>query len=57
MYGTPWGTMTGWLRLEVEERARRYGPTRLRREPKVVVREPEPRTVPALAKDDVAVCA
>ena len=25
MHGAPWGTMNGWLRFEVEERARRYG--------------------------------
>ena len=60
MHGAPWGTMNGWLRFEVEERARRYGQVRrLDREPHppIEVRETEPRPIPALAREDVAACA
>jgi len=60
MHGAPWGTMNGWLRFEVEERARRYGQVhRPERDPypPVDVPEPEPRPIPALARDDVAACA
>ena len=60
MYGAPWGTMNGWLRFEVEERARRYGQVRRPDRdpyPPIDVPEPEPRPVPALAREDVAACA
>jgi hypothetical protein len=29
MHGSPWGVLTDWLRYDVEERAGRYGDTRL----------------------------
>lgn len=60
MHGAPWGTMSGWLRFEVEERARRYGQVRRPDRdpcPPIDVAEPEPRPVPALAREDVAACA
>ena len=59
MYGAPWGTMTGWLRLEVEERARRYGQARRPdRDPHPPIDVPTaPRPVPVLAREDVTACA
>jgi hypothetical protein len=58
MHGAPWGTMSGWLRFEVEERARRYGQVRRPdRDPYPPIDVPEPRPVPALAREDVAACA
>jgi hypothetical protein len=56
----PWGTMDGWLRLEVAERAHRYGlPVRPARDPNppVTARSPERRPVPEFGRDDVAACA
>lgn len=62
MHGAPWGTMDGWLRFEVEERARRYGRVRRPdRDPYPPLDVPEPDSLsaptPALARDDVAACA
>jgi hypothetical protein len=60
----PWGTMNDWLRFEAEERVRHYGLVRRAERPSrrksAAVRTDqasEPRTVPALSRDDLTACA
>jgi hypothetical protein len=63
MHGAPWGTMDGWLRFEVDERAQRYGQVRRPgRDPHPPIDVPETDTspttpTPTLAREDVTTCA
>lgn len=60
MHGAPWGTMDRWLRIEVDERAARYGGVNPgEREPSRLATATEFEDVQkaVFVREDVLVCA